>query len=313
MKLIMFLLFFITLSVGAEVAKKAPQSTPINVQEEVLQKEIVILKQERSDLIDFFKFSMGSIITILVIFLGGTIFSNYRLSTKESENIKNTIALGLKENKLEFESITHSKFEGIQSKNQEEINLINEKFNTLASTQSTEIKTDNARLVNNFQKQLEEFNINYRQQISTLESNFSTQITQFEKSIEKSELSFKEAITTSNNDTTAKIDKSVDSIDKKITSIKLDHKRTEGYMWEHRGVYVNSLNCFIDECVGFAEKDSEGMVKLSIGNVDKILDKTSELLKTQKDSFIAKLNTIPKKYDKYIDPIITKINNIEVM
>lgn len=311
MKFVIFLFYFITISISAETAKKTPEVAPVNIEVKELQKEILKLKYQKSELISLFQFSVGSIITILVLFLGGSAFANYRLSTKETENINSAIKLGLKENKLEFQDITFSKFESISKNSLENIDLINKRFEKLASDLNSSIKTDNIKLVDDFKNTLDVFNSNYRQQISMLENSFSSQINQLEKSIQKTENILNEKILDFNKLNSEKLKLSRDDLVKKIKVSELKTSRVEGYLWDSRGVHINSIRAFLEECQGHAEHNNERMVRLCLRNIDPILDKMTSLSEEQGKELIAALNIIAKKFPENVKPFFSKIESMQ--
>lgn len=166
-------------------------------------------KKSNTELLETFRWAIGSIIIILIAIFGSNIFFNFRFNKKELENLLQQIDLKIQgvrtslldeievENekiKKEFETKSAKISEDFESLQKETIsgiikenNNFKQKIENLFSAQTTKNEElinnfnlalgDTAKgLSNNYQNQLDTFNKNYSQQINSLNESFNLQI-----------------------------------------------------------------------------------------------------------------------------------------
>jgi hypothetical protein len=166
-------------------------------------------KKSNTELLETFRWSIASIIIILLAVFGSNIFFNFRFNKKELENLLQQIDLKIQEvrtsllNEIEtenekikkefdvkssklsmdFESLQKETISGIIKEN----NIFKEKFDTIILNQTNKseeliknmklkVSEITKELSNNYQNQLDTFNKNYSQQINSLNESFNLQI-----------------------------------------------------------------------------------------------------------------------------------------
>lgn len=247
---------------------------------EFLEKENAQLKAEKSDLISILQWSLGSILVIIVALFGSSYLFTFRLNKKELDNIEAGFALKIKELMTNFGN---------------EINA--------------NVKEDSNALVGRFQKQLDEFNLNYRQQIDNLQTSFSTQIHSMEKTNEDRSESLKTEIR-GTEDRLKKLLKSTE------TELQAYVYRVEHYMWKTREVWVNALWCLLSEAEIYFEKNNNGMIELCtkdiINVIETIVEHETELSKYDKESIIKFSEKLPESLNVEKNKLLEIIDNVKI-
>lgn len=273
----------------------APEKESIKV--ELLEKQNIELKEQKSEIVEILKWSIGSIIIIIIALFGSSFYFNFRLSKKELDNVNKGIELDIKNQKIEFEKFLNEKIIEFNDKNKENIDKINSSFNELVKEINSSIKKDNSSLIDRFQNQLDEFNSNYRQQIKTIEKSFNSQIKSTQQLFENE----KEVLFEKIESNSKKIESNNSNLQKEINytekTIRASIQRNAGYYWETTGVLSNSLRSYMNECNIYLDLDKVSMVELSLNNIKQIVEKLKSIDNYDKKELDTLLERIPSKYN----------------
>lgn len=257
------------------------------------------LKEQKSEVINVLKWSIGSIIIIIIALIGSNVYFNFRLSSKEIENIKKGIELDIKNIRIEIEKSISEKLNELNENFQKNNDKLKNDFSILEKEINTNIKNDNSKLSDKFQNQLDEFNNNYRQQISTIEKSFSSQLMALQENLEKAKENLDEKINTNTkklNSTENALTKSIEISNK---SIRASIERNAGYMWETRGVLSNSLTSYIRECEIYIELGGiDDMIELSLSNIIGIVKKMNIISNYDKYDLENLFKKLPSKFNQ---------------
>jgi len=320
-----------------------------------LQNENLELKSQNTSLAELFKWSISSILLIIIALLGSSVYFNFRLSKKELENInkgleldmrnlkiklekdislklelmENTYLKNAEENRNAFASLTkdiNSSFGTFQNKVENNITqkmlsieeltrnyIENSKadFSFLVKELNTNIKNDSSKLTDRFQKQLDEFNANYRQQITTIEKSLNSQFSGLEKRLDQTNESLLEKIKSTEEKGTSSHSALINDLAYTKKIIQADIERNAGYMWEARGVFSNSLRCFIRECEIYVELNRDAMISISLSNIKGIASKLKSIDKSDKNSIERLFENVPSNHDSKKAEIMEIVNGLE--
>ncbi len=180
----------------------------------------------------------------------------------------------------------------LQEEVTENTKLLTSKFKDFTEKIRKEIKQDNKELLNNYQKQLDSFNINYNQQISTLNSNMNSIYNSLNEKLNDKEKLIKELMSSETNSRIWEIKR----INEKIF-------RNEFYMWDTRGVHVNALTALMNELESLYANDDDLTFYL-----DQILEtckKLNTLSKYNKKNIENLFKKLPEKYNDLITKILS--------
>jgi hypothetical protein len=293
--LITIVLSSITLANQPKDSLEAQQKN--NEKTEQLVHENQLLSNQKSEIVDVLKWSIGSILIIIIALLGSSVYFNFRLSRKEIDNINKGIELEIKNFKIDLEKNISEKIAEFEKSNNVSTENIRERFVILEKELNTKIDRDNTKLLDGFQNQLDEFNSNYRQQVSTIEKSLSSQIMTNENLVEQLKNSLLEKI----NSNSEKIDNNnkyvLELIEKVKKSITASIERNAGYMWEARNVLSNALNAYRRECEIHIELGNDFMIGFSLGSMKDIAKQMGKIESSNQKNIERLFDKLPSKYD----------------
>ena len=201
-------------------------------------------------------------------------------------------------------TLSNEKYEDIkqlQNKLQEEVNAniitITSKFKEFTEIIRTEIKQDNKELLNNYQKQLEAFNSNYIQQISSLNESVNLISVSLNEKLKDKEEMLKGLI---NSEANTRI--------LETNSIKEKIHRTEFWVWDGRGVPGNALRAQMNELE--YRLSNKGDLTFYLNQILDTSKKLKWFSKYDKENIKNLLEKVPEKYIEIIDEILLVIGNV---
>lgn len=313
--LIVFILTVYSISFASASIKDTISKTHNkNESIELIKSENSKLLKQNTEIAELLKWSIRSILLIIIVVLGSSVYFNFRLSSKEVENINKGIELQIEKHKIEVEATISEKLESLENKYKDNTKRINDDFTLLTKEINSTIKTDNSKLVESFQNQLDEFNSNYRQQIVSIEKSFDSQIKSYEKTLEQLKENVidrieknSESIKSANNS----FHKNIKWLEKHLSATIY---RNAGYMWESKEVFVNSLRSYILECEIHIELKNNPLIKLSLINIKDIIKKMDEINEENMINELDKLfSKLPSEYNIIIAEIRELISKIKVI
>lgn len=271
--------------------------------------------------------SSDSILNTIYYALGGlgtavllVLASNWWFNEKKVRDVINDIDKKIVEVKIGILSdltekinvLTNEKstrIDNMQQRLQEEVTASITSI-TLKHTEFTEkiraeIKEDNSVLVKNYQKQLETFNDNYRQQLLSLTDSISTISSDMKEQLNERDTSLKGLIS---------IEKQ--SIFTQLNLIKQKISRNSYYLWDSRGVQRNAFNAQLEELESmmesptFMNKDFSFYLQCISDTVDKL--KESFIYPFDKDLAIKLLTKLPAINQELAQQILTKLEDVKI-
>ncbi|MEH7441121.1 hypothetical protein V7201_02190 [Bacillus sp. JJ1122] len=200
---------------------------------------ITILVEQNKNYKDMLTWSIGSIITILVIFLTANFFTMRKFREDEIEKIKASVLLDLKNN-------------SIPSLKQEVNDQLDLKFTQQISTVESKVTQEISTLESKF-----------TQEISTLESKFTQEISTVESKV-----------TQQGNTVNSK----VNSLERMLKDLSEDNSKLEGRLYELTGdfyteneVFINAFSYYLRAGTAYHKADSMGFIP----NILRKLEKTA--------------------------------------
>ncbi len=345
-----------SLSFASDSIKYTAIEKPLIANESAqLQKENSELREQNTEMAELFKWSISSILLIILALLGSSVFFNFRLSKKELENINKGLELDMRNLKIKLEkdisekmsimenayvkNVEESKnsflalekefnsnFGAFQNKTEKNIsqkmqsleeltrNHIEKsksEFDLLVKEINSNIKNDNSKLIDRFQNQLDEFNTNYRQQITTIEKSLNSQFTGLEKRLEQTNENLLEKIKKTEEKGASNHDKITNELAYAKKIIQADIERNAGYMWEARGVFSNSFRSYVRECEIYTELNRDAMISLSLSSIKDMALKLKSIDESDRNSITHLFEKVPSKYDNKKMEILEILNKIE--
>jgi len=294
---------FITLLLSSNVSNgQSTDSVEINLNQnekiEQLVKENQTLTSQKSEIVDILKWSIGSILIIIIALLTSSVYFNFRLSRKEIENINKGIELEIKNFKIDLEKSISQKIELFENSSKENTDNLKVNFTKLEKELNAKIDRDNTKLLDGFQNQLDEFNINYRQQITTIEKSLTSQINTFENLIKQLKDNLLEKINTNSEEINKNNKNVLDLIERVKKSITASIERNAGYMWEAKGVLSNALNSYRRECEIHIDLGNDFMIGLSLDSLKKIAEQMGKVYSYDQKDLEKLFDKLPSKYDE---------------
>jgi hypothetical protein len=218
------------------------------------------------------------------------------IDTKIIEVKKDTLAILTEKNNVLSNEKT-AEINKIQIKLQEEVNSAISnmalRFNEFNEKIRYEIKIDNKELVQQFQKQLETYNENYRQQIFALNETISAVGSNLKEQIE-----------------TEKKNTSIE-----LNSIKKTVYRNAYYLWDTKGVHRNSFAVQLSELELVLDDPSwtEKSLMLCIKQIRETIEKLTFLYDMDKDNAKAIFRNMPEQYQPIATELMEKIEKINIV
>ena len=250
-------------------------------------------------------YALGGLASAMVLVFA----SNWWFNEKKVIDLKNGInfqineakSIALNEVDTKFNSFATDKtllISNLQIRLQEEVTNSNSntvaRFNEFTEKIRAEIKEDNKSLLMNYQKQLDSFNENYRQQLTNMN----------------------ESITSLNNSVVAKVDGAEEKLknyfSRKVGSLERQIVRNEFYMWKHRGILSNALLSQIEELNLILKNPKETRnFEWYLKQISETLSGMQSIPSQAADDLTESINQIPEEFQPAKEDTLKLLLNLQ--